>query len=184
MTTGESATTTTVLITGATSGMGLAATELFSRRGWRVLMADIDAESGARVLADLKAAGHADVHFHRTDVSDAGSVASLKEFADAQVGPVRSVINNAGIFKAGMLHEVTESDWDRIMAVDVKSIYLTTRYFVPAMIDAGKGGTIVNVGSISGLAGDYNMAAYNAAKGAVVNLVRAMALDYGKFGIR
>lgn len=175
--------TSTVLITGATSGMGLAATELFSERGWRVLMADINAEAGARVLADLEADGRSGVFFHRTDVSSADSVAGLKEFADAEVGQVRSIVNNAGIFKPGMLHEVAESDWDQIMDVDVKSIYLTTRFFVPAMIENG-GGTIVNVGSISGLCGDYNMAAYNAAKGAVVNLVRAMALDYGRYGIR
>lgn len=69
------------------------------------------------------------------------------------------------------------------MAIDVKSVYLMTKEFVPDMIEQ-KAGTIVNTASISGLTGDYNMAAYNAAKGALVNLVRAMALDYGKYGIR
>ncbi|MGO0307806.1 SDR family NAD(P)-dependent oxidoreductase [Endozoicomonas acroporae] len=67
--------------------------------------------------------------------------------------------------------------------MDVKSIFLTSKYFVPSMIANG-GGTIVNTASVSGLNGDYNMAAYNAAKGAVVNLTRAMALDYGKYNIR
>ena len=81
------------------------------------------------------------------------------------------------------MHEVTEDAWDRIMAIDVKSVYLMTKEFVPDMIEQ-KAGTIVNTASISGLTSDYNMAAYNAAKGALVNLVRAMTLDYGKYGIR
>ena len=98
------------------------------------------------------------------------------------MGGTDSVINNAGIWVGGMLHETKEEDWIKVFDVDVKSIYLTSKYFVPYMIQ-NKGGTIVNTVSVSGMLGDYNMAAYNAAKGAVVNLVKAMALDYGKFGI-
>lgn len=172
-----------VVITGASSGIGLAATKLFAKRGWTVVLADLNDEVGAKTLQDLKADGIENALFHRTDVSDAASVASLKAFTDEHVGPIHSIQNNAGILRPGMLHEISEADWDLVMNVDVKSIYLTAKEFVPSMIDNG-GGTIVNTASISGLAGDYNMAAYNAAKGAVVNLVRAMALDYGKYGIR
>ncbi|MFT8836633.1 SDR family NAD(P)-dependent oxidoreductase [Liquorilactobacillus satsumensis] len=116
-------------------------------------------------------------------ITGAASGMGLKEATTKAFGRVDSLVNNAGIFTKGALHEVAEDAWDRIMAVDVKSIFLTAKYFVPDMI-AQKSGTIVNTASISGLTGDYNMAAYNAAKGAVVNLVRAMALDYGKYNIR
>lgn len=123
-----------VLITGASSGMGLSATRLFAQNGWAVMMVDRNEEAGLQRLAQLQGEG-------------------------------------------------SEDDWDLLFNVDVKSIYLTSKYFVPYMIENG-GGTIVNTASVSGMNGDYNMAAYNAAKGAVVNLARAMALDYGKYNIR
>jgi len=173
----------TVVITGATSGMGLSAVKLFSQRGWQVVLADVNPEKGAQTVTALTQAGYQHLFFHATDVSQANSVQALATAISDHGWTVDSVINNAGIFVPGELHDVEESAWDRIMAVDVKAIYLTSRAFVPGMITQGHG-TIVNTGSISGLRGDYNMAAYNAAKGAVVNLVRAMALDYGKYNIR
>jgi meso-butanediol dehydrogenase/(S,S)-butanediol dehydrogenase/diacetyl reductase len=174
----------TVVITGGVSGIGLSASQLFLSRGWNVVMADFNDALGKDVYKKLSVQYGADrVAFHQCDVSDADSVNSLAEAAYQQFGHVDSVINNAGIFAKGAVHELDESTWDRVMATDVKSIFLTTKAFVPAMIER-KSGTIVNTASISGLQGDYNMAVYNAAKGAVVNLVRAMALDYGKYGIR
>ncbi|MBZ2201563.1 MAG: SDR family oxidoreductase [Lentilactobacillus hilgardii] len=176
--------TKTVVITGGVSGMGLSASKLFLSKGWNVMMADFNEKLGEKVNKELSSKySSKQVAFQQTDVSNAASVNDLKVKTDQLFGQVDSVINNAGIFTKGALHEVTEDAWDRIMAVDVKSIYLMTKAFVPEMMKQ-KSGTIVNTASISGLTGDYNMAAYNAAKGAVVNLVRAMALDYGKFGIR
>ncbi|EEI20222.1 Dihydroanticapsin 7-dehydrogenase [Lentilactobacillus hilgardii] len=176
--------TKTVVITGGVSGMGLSASKLFLSKGWNVMMADFNEKLGEKVNKELSSKySSKQVAFQQTDVSNAVSVNDLKVKTDQLFGQVDSVINNAGIFTKGALHEVTEDAWDRIMAVDVKSIYLMTKAFVPEMMKQ-KSGTIVNTASISGLTGDYNMAAYNAAKGAVVNLVRAMALDYGKFGIR
>ncbi|MCP9350243.1 SDR family NAD(P)-dependent oxidoreductase [Lentilactobacillus hilgardii] len=176
--------TKTVVITGGVSGMGLSASKLFLSKGWNVMMADFNEKLGEKVNKELSSKySSKQVAFQQTDVSNAASVNDLKVKTDQLFGQVDSVINNAGIFTKGALHEVTEDAWDRIMAVDVKSIYLMTKAFVPEMMKQ-KSATIVNTASISGLTGDYNMAAYNAAKGAVVNLVRAMALDYGKFGIR
>ncbi|MCI1986146.1 MAG: SDR family oxidoreductase [Lactobacillus sp.] len=170
----------TVVITGGVSGMGLAATKLFLQKGWQVAMADYNQQLGEQVLATLNSEH---LLFVQTDVSQASSVNALKTAVFDRFGHVDSVINNAGIFTKGALHEVAEDAWDRIMAIDVKSVYLTTRAFVPAMI-AQRSGTIVNTASVSGLMGDYNMAAYNAAKGALINLVKAMALDYGRYNIR
>ncbi|SYW14258.1 SDR family NAD(P)-dependent oxidoreductase [Oenococcus oeni] len=173
----------TVVITGASSGMGLSATELFLKKGWNVMMADLDDKSGQKILKRLQEDYPNQVAFQQTNVAETDSVKSLKKTTAETFGKVISVINNAGIFAKGALHEVDEKSWDRIMNVDVKSIYLMTKAFIPDMIEQKKG-TIVNTASISGLTGDYNMAAYNAAKGAVVNLVRSMALDYGKYNIR
>ena len=174
----------TVVITGGVSGMGLSASKLFLSKGWNVMIADFNKELGEKIYKELSSKYSAEqVAFQQTDVYNAISVADLKLKTSQLFGRVDSIINNAGIFTKGALHEVTEDAWDRIMAIDVKSVYLMTKEFVPDMIEQ-KAGTIVNTASISGLTGDYNMAAYNAAKGALVNLVRAMALDYGKYGIR
>lgn len=172
-----------VLITGATSGMGLAAAKLFLERGYNVLIVDMNEQRGQQVTADLQSGTEQAVYFYPADITKAEEVHKVYLFAKQKLGSIDCLINNAGIFTGGMLHETTEEAWDRIFAVDVKSVFLMSKAFVPDMIEQG-GGTIVNTASVSGMLGDYNMAAYNAAKGALVNLVRAMALDYGKYNIR
>jgi len=172
-----------VMITGGTSGMGLAAARLFLKRGHSVLCVDMNEERGKKVVETLRRETEQPVFFCAADVTDGEAVRRVHEYAKKYIGFIHCVINNAGIFTGGMLHETAEKDWERVFAVDVKSVFLTSKYFVPDMIENG-GGTIVNTASVSGMAGDYNMAAYNAAKGALVNLVRAMALDYGKYNIR
>lgn len=172
-----------VLITGATSGMGLAAAKLFLERGHNVLIVDMNEQRGQQVTADLQSGTEQAVYFYPADITKAEEVHKVYLFAKQKLGSIDCLINNAGIFTGGMLHETTEEAWDRIFAVDVKSVFLMSKAFVPGMIEQG-GGTIVNTASVSGMLGDYNMAAYNAAKGALVNLVRAMALDYGKYNIR
>lgn len=172
-----------VLITGGTSGMGLAAAKLFLEKGHTVLIVANHAEQGKAVLGQLKQDGYEQVYFYAANLADVHDVERLHRYSIENIGVMDCVVNNAGIFIGGMLHEISENDWDKIFNVDVKSIYATSKYYVPDMIQNG-GGTIVNTASVSGLCGDYDMAAYNAAKGAVVNLVRAMALDYGKYNIR
>lgn len=173
----------TVVITGSASGMGLAASKLFLEKHWRVLMIDTNEEHGQQQCLKLQSQGFTEVYFQRCDITQASQVSQVAEFAIDNFGQVDSVINNAGVWRGGELHQTTETDWDLLFDVDVKSIFLMSKYFVPYMIAQG-GGTIVNTASVSGLNGDHQMAAYNAAKGAVVNLVRAMALDYGKYNIR
>lgn len=172
-----------VVITGASSGMGLAATKLFLERGWRVLMVDINVEQGEMEQNKLRQLGYSGLFFKACNITNNSEVAELFNFAKDKLGRIDSIINNAGIWRGGELHETSEQYWNQLFDVDVKSIFLTSKHFVPHMIEQG-GGTIVNTASVSGTHGDYNMAAYNAAKGAVVNLVRAMALDYGKYNIR
>lgn len=173
----------TIVITGAASGMGLCATKKFLNNNWQVVMADYDVENGQAQADKLAQKFQNAVQFKQTNVADAKSVADLAKFSHATFGKIDAIINNAGIFVKGALHEVAENDWDRIMAIDVKSVYLMTKSFVPEMIEQ-RNGVILNTASISGLMGDFNMAAYSAAKGALTNLVKSMALDYGKYGIR
>ncbi|MDO4270162.1 MAG: SDR family oxidoreductase [Eubacteriales bacterium] len=173
-----------VLITGATSGMGLSAVKLFLARGWKVMGADLNRDAGEKLLAELSQEGYSVAfRFYACNVAVDAEVAGLYEYTMQEFGGIDSIINNAGIFVGGELHQVSEKDWQRVFDVDVKAVYLTARHFVPYMIENG-GGTIVNTASVSGMCGDYNMAAYNGAKGATVNMARAMALDYGKYNIR
>lgn len=170
-----------VMITGASSGIGKAASELFLERGWQVIMVD---ENEDKELNDsLKEKYNDNVFFYLGDVSKNDTVMLLFDFVLEKTNGVDCIINNAGIIQHGPLHKVSEEEFDRIFSVDVKSIYLTTKFFLPDMIKKG-GGTIINTASISGLRGDYKMPVYNAVKGAVVNLTRAMALDYGEYNIR
>lgn len=171
----------TVLITGAISGIGLAATKLFLEKGWRVIMVDRNEDPSA--LDTLRKTYKENVLFHKCDLTLSNQVKELHEYVKGEVDMVDTIINNAGVIVHGLLHEANESDWDLIMNSDVKSIFLTSKFFIPDMISNG-GGTIVNTASISGLEADYKMPVYNAAKGAVVNLTRAMALDYGEHKIR
>jgi len=170
-----------VIVTGAISGIGLSTSRLFLQRGWNVLM--VDRKEDNKIMEALKQVYLDNVTFIKADVSLEKDVKSIYKIYKDNFGQITSLVNNAGVITHGLLHETDENKWDEIMNNDVKSIYFMSKYFIPEMIKQG-GGTIVNTASISGLAGDFEMPVYNAAKGAVVNLTRAMALDYAKFNIR
>ena len=172
-----------IIITGAGTGMGLSMTKKFLANNWNVIMAVLSTEKSQAVYQELQEKYGNRVAMYQVDVSDSQSVSQFADQVNAKYDQIDAVINNAGIFTGGLLHELSEEAWDRTMAVDVKSIFLMTKAFIPGMI-ARQAGNIINISSVSGLHGDYNMPAYNAAKGAVTNLVRSMALDYGQYGIR
>lgn len=169
------------VITGAISGIGKAASELFLERGWRVIM--VDRVENPDVINELKEKYSDNVFFKLTDVSIYSEVESLYNFVKEKFDKIDSLVNNAGVIHHGYLHDADEQDWDNVFNTDVKAIFYMNNFFVKDMIKNG-GGTIVNTASISGLSGDFKMPIYNAAKGAVVNLTRAMALDYAEFDIR
>ncbi|MBB1079592.1 SDR family oxidoreductase [Limosilactobacillus sp. STM2_1] len=174
----------TVLITGGTSGIGLSTTRLFLAKGWNVMMASDQEEKGERLYDELeKEVGKERIGFSFTDVSSQASVSHLQQATYDKFQKIDALVNDAGIVVNGKLHEVEEQDWDRVFAVNVKGTYLVSKAFLPQMM-AQKSGTIVNISSVSGLAGDYDMVAYNATKGAIINMTRAMAMDYGLYGIR
>jgi len=170
------------LITGGASGVGRATALLFARQGAAVSVVDIDQAGGqAAVQAILEAGGRA--VFLRCDVAVAADCRRAVQQTVDRLGGLDILFNNAGIIRRATVLGTTEEEWDRVMAVNVKSIFLLSRYAIPVMAQAG-GGVIVNTASGWGLVGGRNAASYCASKGAVVNMTRAMALDHGEQNIR
>jgi meso-butanediol dehydrogenase/(S,S)-butanediol dehydrogenase/diacetyl reductase len=167
------------LVTGAASGIGAATARRLVREGARVWLADRDSAGVAAVAAELgEAAGSQEL-----DVRDREAVAAFTEAAAARFGRIDVVVNNAGIGSFGPSDVLDPDTWRDVLATDLDSVFYGTRAALPHLRAAG-GGAIVNTASISGLAGDYGFAAYNAAKGAVVNYTRTAALDHGHEHIR
>lgn len=174
----------TVVITGGTSGIGLATADLFLGHGWNAMVVGRDEQKGQQVVKQLgEKHSPAQIAFTQADISKASDVEKVKQATLAKFKTVEALVNNAGIVIHGELHETSEQDWDKIFAVDVKGTFLVSKAFLPTMISQGHG-SIVNISSVSGMAGDRAMVAYNAAKGAIINMTRAMAIDYGKNNIR
>lgn len=173
----------TVVITGGTSGIGLATTKLFLQNHWQVMMVARNREKGQKVQTELAAQYPHQVEFFAADVSSPDEVNALHVATTKRFGTVNALVNDAGMVVQGKLHKVNEADWDRVFDVNVKGTYLVSKAFLPNMI-AQREGSIVNISSVSGMGGDYAMVAYNATKGAVINMTRAMAMDYGENGIR
>lgn len=174
----------TVVITGGTSGIGEAAVKLFVQRGANVVFTGTNEERGKHVSDEVEklfTTGRA--LFFKSDVTREDDVKALAKFVKKEFGECDVLCNNAGIFIGGEIHETDSEIWEKLMAVNLRGVYLTSRHFLPQMLKNGRG-VIVNTSSISGLGGEYNMAAYSASKGAVCNLTRSMALDYANRGIR
>lgn len=170
------------VITGAASGIGRATALLFAREGAAIAIADMKTEDGQH-LADeiIEAGGHA--FFEPTDVTRTADCGRLVEHVIREFGRIDILFNNAGLIRRATVLDLSEEDWDRVMAVNVKSIYLLSRVVIPHMQKAG-GGVIINTASGWGLAGGAKAAVYCASKGAVVLLTKAMAIDHGPQNIR
>jgi meso-butanediol dehydrogenase/(S,S)-butanediol dehydrogenase/diacetyl reductase len=171
-----------VVVTGAAAGIGAATARRFADEGARVVLGDVDA-AGAEAIARELDAGRGVALAQPVDVSDAAAVEGLVAAAVARFGRLDVMVNNAGIGSVGRAPELPLEEWRRTLAVDLDSVFYGCRAAIPRLRAAG-GGAIVNTASVSGLAGDPLLAAYNAAKGGVVNLTRAVALDHAREGIR
>jgi len=171
------------IVTGGASGIGLASARRFLEEGAGVVLCDIAAEAGERAVADFEASGLTRVAFVQGDVSLSEDVRRVVDAAIAAHGRVDILFNNAGYFEAGEVHEVPEEEWERTMAINLRSVFPFSKYVVPGMLERGTGSIIHNA-SVAAMVGDSNSAAYCASKGAIGLLTRAMALDYSKRGIR
>ena len=161
----------TAIVTGAGSGFGEGIARAFVREGARVLAADVNGDAVKGVAHEIGA------EFSVTDVSDGASVRAMAEQALGAWDQIDILVNNAGITHLpAPMEEVSEADFDRVLAVNVKSIYLTAREVVPAMKAAGKG-AILNVASTAGVSPRPRLNWYNASKGWVITATRAMAVE-------
>ncbi len=173
-----------MIVTGAAGGLGVAQVELLADEGAAVLAADVDEAAGMELAVGLKERG-LDVDFARLDVTDEASWAQVvAAFVDRR-GGVDVLVNNAGgaLARAGV-EERDASDWDRLMALNAKSVFLGTKHVLPSMLEAGAG-SIVNVSSLAALGLASMMdATYAASKAAVTTFTKAVAAQYGPRGVR
>ena len=168
------------VITGGASGMGAAAARVLVREGCKVVLGDLNETLVASLCDELGR----DVAFPFTcDIGDPAQAAALIEAAVGAFGRLDVLYNNAGIAGIGSVVTTDNDTWQRVINVDLNSIYYVSRAAIPHM-QAGGGGAIINSASVSGMFGDYGMASYAAAKGGVINLTRNMALDFALDGIR
>ena len=170
------------LLTGAASGIGRAAALAFAAEGARLALADINEEALVSLAAALRRTG-AEVLWHAVDLCQPSAVHETVENVASAYGRIDVLFNNAGIDLKRAIEETSEEDWDRVMAVNVRSMFLLCKNSVPHMVRAG-GGSIVNVSSAAALIPVAGRPAYVASKGAVVALSRSLALDLAPKNIR
>jgi len=171
-----------VLISGGASGIGQATALLFAQQGARVAIVDLNQEAGQAVARRIEAEGGQAIFIH-CDVTQKVECQQAIEQIAAQWGGIDILFNNAGIIRRADVTETSEEEWDLVMGVNLKSVFMLSKYTIPYMAKAG-GGAIINTGSGWGLVGGPKAASYCASKGAVVQLTRAMAIDHGSQNIR
>ncbi|WP_209425807.1 SDR family oxidoreductase [Pararhodobacter sp. SW119] len=168
----------TAIVTGAASGFGAGIARRFAAEGARVMVADLNAEGAEALTAEIGGLAQA------VDVARDASVRAMAEKALSEWGRVDILVNNAGITHLPQpMEEVSEEEFDRVFAVNAKSVYLTARHLVPAMKAAGSG-AILNIASTAGVSPRPRLNWYNASKGWMITATRAMAVELAPHGIR
>lgn len=168
-----------VVITGAGSGIGEGTALRFAREGASVVLAGRRKEKLDAVAARLD---DARTLVQVTDVADEAQATGLIDATVDRFGRIDVLVNNAGVLVMGKIADVSAADWRKVMSVNVDGVFFCTRAAMPHLVTSR--GSVVNTSSVSGLGGDWGMTVYNAAKGAVSNLTRALAMDYGRDGVR
>jgi len=170
------------LVTGAGVGIGRATAMLLAQEGARVVVQDVNADTAEETAQLINHAGGEAVSTGGDVTSSANAEAMVKRTMDSY-GRLDVLFNNAGIWRGGTILDINEEDWDRTMGVNVKGIYLVSRYAVQQMMRQ-ESGSIINAASVAALRGSPMSAAYHASKGAVLLLTKCMAVDFGRYGIR
>lgn len=169
------------LITGGARGQGEAEVRLFAAEGAKVVFGDVLHDLGEAVAADVGP----DVHYIPLDVTDPGAWQKAVDETVSRYGPPNVLVNNAGVLQFGVsMVDTTLDDYMRVININQVGVFLGMKYTVPAMIEAGNGGSIINISSTNGLAGYGGTVAYTASKFAVRGMTKNAALELGKHGIR
>jgi NAD(P)-dependent dehydrogenase (short-subunit alcohol dehydrogenase family) len=170
------------VVTGAASGIGRASAIAFAREGARVTVADRDERGGTETVNIILAEGH-EAFFAAVDVTQESEIRQMVDETAQRWGRIDVLFNNAGVLLVKTIDQMSGEEWDRVMAVNVKSAFLAAKHVVPHMRSIGKG-AILNTGSIASFTGQVGTPAYSASKGAIALLTKSLALDLGRDGIR
>ena len=168
------------VVTGGASGIGAATVRLLVAEGAKVAVIDINESMGHALTEGLD---EGRTHFIRCDVSDRDALQAAIREAHQRFGRLDILFNNAGIGCFGQTPDLDPEVWEKVIAIDLSAVFYACRVAIPLMREGG-GGAIVNTASISGLAADFGFTAYNAAKGAVINYTKALAIDHARDNIR
>jgi NAD(P)-dependent dehydrogenase (short-subunit alcohol dehydrogenase family) len=168
-----------IIVTGAGSGIGRAIALRFAAEGARVIISDVDEEAATRVAAE--AGGETLVR--KTDVTSTSEVETLVQTSVEEWGGLDVMVNNAGIGVAGTTTVTTEEDYERVMDVCLRGTFLGMKHAIPAIRDS-EGGSVINMSSVAALVGIADRAVYSAAKGAILAITRAAAIDHVEEGVR
>jgi len=174
----------TAIVTGAASGFGAGIAAKFVAEGAEVIIADINGPTAVAVAEAMQETADRPVYACQVDVSDSASMATLADYAAATIRHVDILVNNAGVTHLpAEMDVVSEDDFDRVLAVNAKSVYLSARHLVPAM-KARKSGVILNIASTAGVSPRPRLTWYNASKGWMITATRSMAVELAPHGIR
>ena len=169
------------IVTGATDGIGKAIALKFAKEGARIMMVGRDEAKGRAALEKVRE--HGDATYFKADVSNSSQVKKLVDETIQKYGRIDILVNNAAIVSVGTVVNTSEEIWDQVIDINMKGVFLCCKYVIPYMQKKG-GGAIVNIGSINSLMAMENEAVYDASKGGVLMLTRAIALDFAKSNIR
>lgn len=172
------------IITGGVSGIGAATARLFAEEGAKLVLVDINEEKGQAFVEELNEAGHSEVLFVKADVANEADVKNIFDQTKEKFGSLDILFNNAGIGEVQPSHEVTFERFQQIVSIDLNAVFALSQIAIRDFFLEQGAGVIVNTASMYGWVGAAGSAAYNAAKGGVINLTRSLGVEYGEQNIR
>ncbi len=171
------------IITGGANGIGKATAFLFSEHGAKITIVDINQEAGDQVVAEITGKGGI-ASFEKTNISNSIEVNKMMEKVVAKYGGIDILINNAGILADAQLVKMTEEEWDRVIDINLKGIFLCGQSAAKVMIEKENGGVIINTSSVVGIYGNFGQSNYVASKAGVIGMTKTWMRELGKYNIR